>query len=202
MTRHSSEPILLNVTRLRWLPAIVRARPPQVYELCYRALTTGPPEQASLAMPEALRAAGVHLIETKPSGWTVTVPWRTMVYGVIRRDVEESATIDLGSGPDSRELLVRCEPVHSHSAHAAGAGGVLILAATVWLAAGWTAGLVPGLTTALAGGLWADVARVMALDNLERRLRWLTEDLGSALWPGVPAQVLPPPARPGHRYSI
>jgi hypothetical protein len=69
----------------------------------------------------------------------------------------------------------------------------------VWFVGGWSAGLVPGFTAALAGGLWADVARVMALDVLERRLRRLTEDLGSALWPGVPAQVLPPPARLGRR---
>jgi hypothetical protein len=43
------------------------------------------------------------------------------------------------------------------------------------------------------------VARVIALDVLERRLRRLAEDLGSALWPGVPAQVHPPPARLGRR---
>jgi hypothetical protein len=76
---------------------------------------------------------------------------------------------------------------------------VLVLATAVWFVGGWSAGLVPGLTTALAGGLWADVARVIALDVLERRLRRLAEDLGSALWPGVPAQVHPPPARLGRR---
>ena len=74
-----------------------------------------------------------------------------------------------------------------------------MMAAVVWFAGGWTGGLVPGLTTALAGGLWTDVARVIALDALERRLRRLTGDLGAALWPGVPAQVLPPPPRLGRR---
>jgi hypothetical protein len=150
-------------------------------------------------MPDALRAAGARLDDANPEGWEITLPWRTLVYGLIRRDVEETASIGLTSGPEFSELLVRCEPVHTHSAHAAGAGGVLVLAAAVWFLGGWSAGLVPGFTTALAGGLWADVARVMALDVLERRLRRLAEDLGSALWPGVPAQVLPPPARLGRR---
>lgn len=122
-----------------------------------------------------------------------------MVYGVIRRDVEETATLVLASGTDSWDLVVRCEPVHTHNAHAAGAGGVLVMAAAVWFAGGWTGGFLPALTTILAGGLWADTARAMALDVLERRLRRLTEDLGTALWPGVPAQVLPPPFRLGRR---
>ncbi len=184
---------------VRWLPAIVRSRPPQVYELRYRVLTSTPPEHASLVMPEALRAAGAHLVRSSPFVWEITVPWRTMVYGIIRRDVEESATVTVADGHGFWEMLLRCEPEHTHNAHAAGAGGVLVMAAVVWIAGGWKVGLVPGLTTALAGGLWADVARVMALDVLERRLRRLTEDLGAALWPGIPAQVLPPPQRLGRR---
>ncbi len=67
----------------------------------------------------------MHLGEPVPSGWQVSLPWRTMVYGVIRRDVEETATLVLASGTDSWDLVVRCEPVHTHNAHAAGAGGAL-----------------------------------------------------------------------------
>jgi hypothetical protein len=54
---------------------------------------------------------------------------------------------------------------------------------------------LPGLATALAGGLWCDVGRVMALQQLERRLRGLVEDVGIELWPGAPAQLLPPPPK-------
>jgi hypothetical protein len=197
LTRVARAPILLTVNRYRWLPAIIQARPPQVYEFCYRALTLSPPSHAHRVVSQALRAAGVHLAASTSSTWEITLPWRTMVYGVIRRDVEETATVSLTSGPDSWELVLRCEPVHTHNAHAAGAGGVLAMAAAAWLAGGWTAGLLPGLTTVLAGGLWTDVARVMALDVLERRLRRLTDDLGTALWPGVPAQLHPPPRRLG-----
>jgi hypothetical protein len=48
---------------------------------------------------------------------------------------------------------------------------------------------------ALAGGLWADVSRVMAMQNLERRLRRVVEDVGVELWPHAPAELLPPPPR-------
>jgi hypothetical protein len=170
-----------------------------VYEFHYRALTSSPPADPSCVVPQALRAAGVHLDGTNGTGWRVTLPWRTMVYAVVRRDVEETATVELVRGQDSWELGLRCEPVHTHGAHAAGAAGVFVLAAAVWLAGGWTAGLLPAFTTALAGGLWTDVTRVMALDVLERRLRRLAGDLGSALWPGVPAQLMPPPPRLGRR---
>lgn len=199
MTWPAGDPILHTVARFSWLPAIVRARPSEVYEFRYRALTSDAPEHASIVIPQALRASGAHLLRESPPTWEVSLPWRTLVYGIIRRDVEETVAITLVSGPESWELLVRCEPLQTHTAHAAGAGGVLLLATAVWLVTGWTVGLVPGFTTAVAGGLWADVARVMALDVFERRLRRLTEDLGSALWPGVPAQVLPPPPRFGHQ---
>lgn len=127
--------------------------------------------------------------------WNIMVPWRTMVYGFIGREVEEGATVTLRTAPMGWEMILRCEPVQTHNAHAAGAGGALLMAAAVWLTTGWTRGIVPGITTAVGVGLWADVARVLALDVLERRLRRLSEDLGSALWPGVSAQILPPPRR-------
>lgn len=197
LTHPSRADILQGVALDRWLPAIVRSRPPQGFELCYRALTPGLPEHASEVIAAALRAAGVHVVRAAPPVWESTVPWSTLVYGVVRRDVEESATLTLVDREGAWEVVLRCDPVHTHNAHAAGAGGVVVIAAVVWLAGGWSAGVLPGLTTALAGGLWADVARVMALDALERRLRRLTEDVGSALWPGLPAQVLPPPPRLG-----
>jgi hypothetical protein len=121
------------------------------------------------------------------------------VYGIIRRDVDEELSLTLGRTDEGWELGLRCEPLATHGAHAAGAGGVLLVAATVWLATGWGTGVIAGLTTLLAGGLWADATRVMAMTRLESRLRRLIEDLGLALWPGVPAQVLPPPSTLGRR---
>jgi len=147
---------------------------------------------------EALDAAGVQgEYDSDDSLWRIMIPWRTMVYGLIRRDVEETVFATILHTDGGWELVVRCEPVETHRAHAAGAGGVLAMAGLVWLTVGWANGIVPGFTTVLAGGLWADVARTMSLDVLDRRIRRLCEDLGSALWPGVPAQVLPPPSRLG-----
>jgi hypothetical protein len=150
-------------------------------------------------LTEALTTAGVYDVRRAGRSFRGRLAWRTLVYGLIRREVDETVAVSVHTTGERWELGLDCRPDATHAAHAAGAGGVLLLSATVWLATGWSAGVVPGVTTAIAGGLWADVARVMALAVLERRLRRLAEDLGSALWPGVPAQILPPPSRIGRR---
>jgi hypothetical protein len=181
----------------RWLPEIVRSRPDRPIIVRYCALTSTPPTGGEAVIADALRAAAVSELEGSAASWRGSMAWRTLVYGLIRRDVDESLEVDVVAGETGWQLRVSCDPIATHSAHAAGAAGAVAIAGAVWLAAGWSQGMIPGLTTLAAGGLWTEVARVMALDVLERRLRRLASDLGSTLWPGVPAQILPPPRRLG-----
>jgi hypothetical protein len=181
-----------------WLPTIVRSRPRETISLAY-CTEHSPPTSRNTIVIEALRAAHVTDVQVDGPSWRFSLPWRTLVYGVIRRDLDEELSVSLAPSDSGWELQLRCEPIGTHNAHAAGAAGVLLVAGTVWLASGWTKGVLPGMTALIAGGIWADATRVMALTQLEKRLRRLIEDLGSALWPSAPAQVLPPPSRLGRR---
>jgi hypothetical protein len=186
----------MNVRRL--LPAILRARPEATLELRYTTPVPSLPSSSLQIVEDALRAAGVHADPADPTGdgaWSLLIPWRTLVYGIIRRDVEESARLILRHGSEGWELVLLCEPRATHGAHAAGAAGVLVMAILVWLVGGWRNGLLPAVTTILAGGLWTEASRIMALGVLERRLRQLLVDLGTALFPSAPARILPPPQR-------
>jgi hypothetical protein len=147
-------------------------------------------------MADALHRCGVRSWERQQLTWQLSLPWRTMVYGVIPRDVDETVAVHLAQGSGGWELHLRCLPLQTHGAHAAGAGGVAVMAVALWLIGGWTAGLLSGFTAALAGGLLAEVTRVTAMGTLDRRLRMLIEELGLELWPEVPAELHPPPPVP------
>ncbi len=181
----------------RALPALLRAAPERTLAVRYRTPWPTPPRDTEQIIEGVLRAAGVHGFSVSEGQWAGTVPWRTMVYGIIGRDVDERIAVLVVQAAEGWELAIDCRPDATHAAHAAGAAGVIAMAVAVWLSGGWVDGLLPGITTAIGGGLWADVTRSMALQLLERRLRRLAGDLGSALWPGVPAQILPPPTRLG-----
>jgi len=191
--------ILGRVSWRNWLPEIAQDRPRRAIRLSYLPVVQAAPADTASRVRAALAASGVLDVRQSGGSWQMVLPWRTLVYGLIRRDVEEMVDLRLmkGAGGHDWHLAVSCNPRETHAAHAAGAGGVLAVSGLVWIAAGWTAGAVPALTTLLAGGLWADTARVMALQVLERRLRRLIEDLGTAIWPGVPAEILPPPTQVG-----
>jgi hypothetical protein len=109
---------------------------------------------------------------------------------LIRREVDETCRIEIGGYPDGSELVVRCLPTETHSAHAAGLGGVLLVAAVAWLVGGFVGGILPALTTLITGGLLVDVTRQWALDALERRLDRIAVEVGSSLWPRMPSQVI------------
>lgn len=179
-----------------WMPEIVRAQPSSPIVLRFLVAGGTPPRQPATAVPAALRLGGVRVVEARSGLWDAVLPWRTLVYGVVRRDVDERLNLRLATDGEGWELRLACLPSETHAAHAAGAGGVAVLAVAAWLAGGWTAGLLPGFATALAGGLWADATRVMSLGRLDLRLRRLLEDVGLALWPDTPADILPPPTRP------
>ena len=67
----------------------------------------------------------------------------------------------------------------------------MVLGATSWIVGGWLAGIPAGLTTFVAIGLWADVSRTLAFEALTARVRALAHDLGHAVWPMSPGQLIP-----------
>ncbi len=151
------------------------------------------PRDPTMTVPGALRRAGAQLVDSGDRGWEILVPWRTLVYGFVRRDVDEQALLALVSTEEGWELRLECLPLQTHAAHAAGAAGVAMMTMAAWFIGGWGDGLLPAFAVAAAGGLWADWTRVTAFRAFELRLRGLVEDVGLELWPSAPAQLLPPP---------
>jgi len=179
-----------------WLPEIVRAAPSAPLVLRWITIAEEAPAQSATIVADELHRFGVRSLESSAVRWEILLPWQTLVYGLIRREVDEQVSLELIQDPEGWELRVSCLPLETHAAHAAGVGGVALFAAAVWLIGGWTGGSLPAFATALGGGLWTDWVRAVAMQRLEQRLRDLTERVGLALWPDSPATLLPPPTRP------
>ena len=171
------------------LPKLARKQPERTLILSYQVPATSPPEDVEDRVDAALQRSDLVATRENPSTWRTTLPWRTRVFGVIPRDVDEECILSLTQHPDLWELEVICRPLETHGAHAAGFAAVLFVAASIWIASGVSTGAVAALATVLAGTLLVEVTRQWAFDALEHRLRWIAEDVGSALWPGQPAQV-------------
>lgn len=179
-----------------WLPEIIRRSPSTPLVLRWITIAEEAPAEAEAVVAREMAHFGARQVASHTDRWELLLPWQTLVYGLVRREVDEQVTIELVQSSEGWELRVSCLPLETHAAHAAGAGGVALMSAAAWLIGGWTGGLLPALATALAGGLWADVTRAVAMQRLEQQLRDLTESVGLALWPDAPAQLLPPPTRP------
>jgi len=175
------------------LPEIVSAQPSAPIVLRWVVAGGIEPRDPAQTVPGAVRRAGAHVVEGGDRRWEILVPWRTLVYGVIRRDVDEQALLTVLCIDEEWQARLECLPLQTHSAHAAGAAGVAVLAAAAWFIGGWSGGLLPAFAVAAAGGLLADWTRVAAWRSLELRLRALVEAVGLELWPTAPAQLLPPP---------
>jgi hypothetical protein len=173
-----------------WLPEMARKEPARPLVLSYQVPAGPPPPDFERRVTEALHASHLTAARDEASGWWVSLPWQTRVFGLITRDVDEHVRLRIVRHPDLWEVAVQCRPTETHSAHATGVAAVVFIAACVWIASGLTAGVMPSLTTILAGGLTVEVTRQWALNALERRLRRLAGDVGSALWPGRPAQIV------------
>jgi hypothetical protein len=174
-----------------WLPELARKEPEKDLVLSYQVPAGIPPvDDVEQTVIEALDASGLTASREGELNWRSTIPWRTLVFGLIPRDIDEELTLSLLRHPDLWELRVDCHPVETHGAHAAGFAGVLFAAASVWIASGLATGIMAALATILAGALAVEVTRQWAFDALEKRLRRLAEEVGSALWPGRPAQIL------------
>jgi hypothetical protein len=179
-----------------WLPEIVRERPSAPLALRWVVSDPATPRLPESTIVAAVAHAGARLVDRRPGAWTLLLPWQTLVYGIVRREVDERVLIQLAQDGEGWTLRLSCPATETHAAHATGAAGIAVMAAAAWLVGGWTGGILPAAATALAGGLWADATRVVAMGRLELRLRRLIEDIGLALWPDAPAQLLPPPTRP------
>ena len=173
-----------------WLPEMARKEPTRALSLAYQVPAGPPPPEFDRRVVEALRASHLTAARDEAAGWWISLPWQTRVFGLIPRDVDEHVRVRLVQHPDLWEVIVRCRPVETHGAHATGFAAVLFVAACVWIASGLTGGVLPAITTVLAGGLTVEVTRQWAFDALERRLRRLAGDVGSAVWPGQPAQIV------------
>ena len=173
-----------------WLPEMARKEPARPLVLSYQVSAGLPPPDIESSVTEALRASHLTGVRDEASGWKVSLPWQTRVFGLIPRDVDEHVRLRIVQHPDLWEVVVRCRPTETHSAHATGIAAVLFIAVCVWIASGLTGGVLPAVTTVLAGGLLVEVTRQWAFDSLERRLRRLAGEVGSALWPGRPAQIV------------
>jgi hypothetical protein len=148
------------------------------------------PADAERRVAETLHASSMTALRTGTTSWKAVLPWQTRVFGVIPRDVDENLDLSVVRRLDMWELVVRCHPVETHSAHATGVAAVIFIAISVWIATGFLTGLAAAITTLLAGALVVEFTRQWAFDALERRLRRLAGDVGSALWPGRPAQIV------------
>ena len=171
-------------------PEMARKRPARTITMTYRPPPgVAPPGDADVVVGAALRAAGLTDTEATGDGWVLSLPHRTRVYGLVPREVDEIVRFRIASNDEFSELVLSCQPTETHNAHAVGLAGMLVAAAAVWFAGGLVAGLLPAVTIVIAGALLVEVTRHWAFDALERRLRRLVGDVGSALWPGQPAQI-------------
>ncbi len=173
-----------------WLPEMAHRRPARSITITFRPPpSVTPPRDADAVVGAAIRAAGLTVDETDGDGWSFSLPHQTRVFGVIPRDIDEQAILHIASNDELSEIVLSCHPTETHNAHAAGLAGVFFVAAAMWFAGGLVGGLLPAVTTVIAGALLVDVTRHWAFDALERRLRRLADDIGSALWPGQPGQI-------------
>ena len=173
-----------------WIPEMARRRPARILELRYQVSADSPPRDPERFVGKAIHAAGLTASGSAVDGWRLSLPSRTRVYGVITREIDESVELRLQNGPDTWELTLRCEATETHAAHAAGLAGVMMVAVAVWIAGGLVGGALAAATTIIAGSLLVEVTRQWAFDALDRSLRRLVGDVGRALWPRTPAQVV------------
>ena len=172
-----------------WLPEMARRRPARTITISVQPRGVAPPHDPDTVLVAALQTAGLTGSKTTDDGWELSLPDRTRVYGVIPREVDETISLRIISSHEFPELVISCHPTETHDAHAVGLAGIFVAAAAVWFAGGLMAGMLPAATALLAGALLVDVTRHWAFDALERRLRRLAGDVGSALWPGQSAQI-------------
>ena len=188
--RRAKGPHTRKVARYSWLPTMARREPGHAFTVRYQVPAEDFPPDAGRRIEEALRRLKHRATQESADRWSVPMAGQTLVYGLIRREVDETVSIAIRRYPEGSELIVSCAPRETHNAHAAGLGGVLLIAAVAWLVGGFTGGLLPALTALIAGSLVVEVTRQWAFDALQRRLDRLANEVGSAVWPRAPAQVL------------
>jgi hypothetical protein len=164
--------------------------PARAISASYEVPGAQPPMEPGSRVAETLTSTGLNFVLEHESTWSVTLPGQTRVFGLVPREVDESVQLRLVQISEGSALELSCRPLETHAAHAAGLAGVFVMAVAVWVSCGLAAGVLPAVTTVLAGGLVVEVTRQWAFTALERRLRLLVGDVGSSLWPGRPAQIV------------
>ena len=165
---------------------MARRKPQRVIVVRYEVTDAGASGPSDDRVLNALRASSLEASTEKPGEWEISLAVQTRVYGVVAREVDESLYLRL----DDTSVIVECHPIETHVAHSAGLAGVLLIALTAWVAGGLFGGIAAAVAVLAAGVLTVEVTRHWAVDALERKIHQITVDLGSALWPGIPAQVL------------
>jgi hypothetical protein len=162
------------------LPELVRDRPSR--DLVARYTVAGqhvPPDF------EARLTRGFEMVDGRVATGLIDgslsfdMPWSTLVFGFIARDVDELVELSVRTGPEGSVLELRCGAEETHDAHAIGAAAIVAFAVLAWFAGG----LLVGATVLICGGFWTDVARTWALSALERRIQRAAVDLGREVWP-------------------
>ncbi len=170
------------------LPELICLRPEQPLGFTYRCF--GATAIDSCKRLDLLMAdSPAPWSRTSRFSWESDLLWRTLVFGLVAREFEEHVTLNLLDTEDGAAIEISCFPQETHNAHATGAAGVVLLAATVTIMTGWPSGLLPGFATLAAGGLLCDTTRVYGMSALERELRRRIETTAASLWPGIHGQI-------------
>lgn len=169
------------------LPELVRRAPSSTLRTAVRVPVSGVPGDVDDRLADAANVLGLRnlLVEAR-CRYTVELPWRTHVYGVFGARVTETVVVTISTTALDACLRLECVPLGTHEAHAAGAAGVLAVAAVFGIGTSPVVGLLPAATLVIGGGLWTDATRTMALAALERQLEQVATELASAVWPGAP----------------
>lgn len=169
------------------LPELVRRAPSSTLRTAIRVPVSGIPNDVDDRLADAADVLGMCNFRVEARGrYKVELPWRTHVYGVFSARVTETLVVTITSTALDGCLKLECVPLGTHEAHAAGAAGVLAVAAAFGVGTYPVVGLLPAATLVIGGGLWTDATRTMAMAALERRLEQVATELASAVWPGAP----------------
>lgn len=169
------------------LPELVRRAPSGTLRAAIRVPVSGVPGDVDDRLADAAAVLGLRDLRVEARcRYTVELPWKTHVYGVLGARVTETVVVTITTTALDGCLKLECVPLRTHDAHAAGAAGVLAFAAAFGVGTYPAVGLMPAATLVVGGGLWTDATRTMAMTALERRLEQVATELASAVWPGAP----------------
>ena len=172
------------------LPAMLRKNPERKIRFSYQVPDQNPPQDPGDRVAGFCSRHDLGMVRSEVGHWQILIHGSTRVFGFVAREIDEEVSVHVAPWAEGNEIVVSCEPRETHSAHAAGAVGVLVFAAAAWIFGGFVDGAVVALAITAAGWLVVEVTRHWGLDALESRVRALTTNLGKAFWPGRSGQLI------------